>query len=841
MSGDPTSKQRSPSAAAETGAAPRSSHDPSPATRHPYVVITGNPNCGKTTLFNALTGLRAKVGNYAGVTVERKEGKLLGADGRARHSVRAEAGSKENGARGATRPAGDTPGDIRVLDLPGTYSLSPNSLDEQISRDVLMNRLPELPPPDLIVVVVDGSNLQRNLYYATQVVELGHPTIIALNMVDVAEANGHKIDETRLTGALGVPVMPVVASTGKGIPQLRQKIIAMLGDRARHSARAGAEAHEDGAHLPRRCASTAGGVTRPTDPSYRPRLFCQLPGRFRIEAMNLAELLAATFSERKLQATAEALLILTNERALASSRSHYPQQIQDVVAAARKRLDAANVDWRGAPIEWRYARVAEIQRAVTTELSPPGETFSDKLDRVLTDKIWGTLIFVAVMALMFQSIFTFAKWPMDGLQFCLDWFGGQVGQLIPRGDLNDLLVNGVIAGVGAVVVFLPQILLLFLFIGFLEDTGYMSRAAFLMDRLMSQVGLHGKSFIPMLSSYACAIPGIMATRTIETPKDRLVTILVAPLMSCSARLPVYTLLIAACIPHTKLLGFFGLQGLTMLSMYLLGTVVALLMAWVFKKTLLKGETPMLIMELPPYKLPLLRVVVRHMWDRAKLFIRRAGTVILGINILLWFLATYPKNSALEKDFETKRAALKAATVGTRSTASQIQTEIMGTRWNASLPEQQLTALATAEAGEKLRHSFAGMMGQAIEPAIAPLGFDWKIGIGIVASFAAREVFVSTMSTVYNVGNADANSPTSSLAQTLREQKRPDGTPVYTTLVAVTLMVFYVFALQCVSTVAVVRRETNSWKWPFFQWLYMGILAWVLAFVTYQGGRLLGWG
>ena len=497
---------------------------------------------------------------------------------------------------------------IRVLDLPGTYSLSPNSLDEQISRDVLMHRLPELPPPDLIVVVVDGSNLQRNLYYTTQVIELGHPTLIALNMVDVAENNGYRIDEKKLSEALGVPVMPVVASRGAGVPELRAKIIATL----------------------------------QSNPEIKPKLFCQLPGLFRIEATGLADLLAETFKERRLQATAEALLLLSNEKALASSKEHYPQKIQDAVAAARKRLEAHRIDWRGAPIEWRYARVAEIQQAATAEFAPPGETFSDKLDRILTHKIWGTLIFVGIMTLMFQSIFTFAKIPMDALQAIVNWAGNTIGRLIPPGDLNDLLVNGVIAGVGAVIVFLPQILLLFLFIGFLEDTGYMARAAFLMDRLMSKVGLHGKSFIPMLSSYACAIPGIMATRTIETPKDRLVTILVAPLMSCSARLPVYTLLIAACIPDIKILGFLKLQGLTMLAMYLLGTVVALLMAWLFKKTLLRGETPMLIMELPPYKRPLLRVVLRHMWDRSKLFVKRAGTVILGVNILLWFLATYPE-------------------------------------------------------------------------------------------------------------------------------------------------------------------------------------------------------
>jgi ferrous iron transport protein B len=719
----------------------------SPVTRHPYVILTGNPNCGKTTLFNALTGLRAKVGNYAGVTVERKEGKLLGAPGV----------------------------NIRVLDLPGTYSLSPNSLDEQISRDVLLNRLPELPPPDLIVVVVDASNLQRNLYYATQVVELGHPTLIALNMVDVAEANGQRIDEKKLAEALGVPVLPVVASNGTGVQELRAKIVAAIQN----------------------------------PPVMKPELFCQLPGLFRIEATGLADLLAATFQERRLQATAEALLLLTNEKALASSKEHYPQKIQDAVAAARKRLETHGIDWRGAPIEWRYARIAEMQQAVTSELAPPGETFSDKLDRVLTHKIWGTLIFIGIMTLLFQSIFTFAHIPMDALQAAVDWLGGVAGKLIPPGDLNSLLVNGVIAGVGAVIVFLPQILLLFLFIGFLEDTGYMARAAFLMDRLMSKVGLHGKSFIPMLSSYACAIPGIMATRTIETPKDRLVTILVAPLMSCSARLPVYTLLIAACIPDIRILSFLKLQGLTMLAMYLLGTVVALLMAWLFKKTLLKGETPMLIMELPPYKRPLLRVVARHMWDRSRLFLRRAGTVILGINILLWFLATYPRTESGVMEKQIARGA---------------------------------NPPSSAEfAGEKLRNSFAGRMGHFIEPAIAPLGFDWKMGIGIITSFAAREVFVSTMSTVYNVGSADeSESGKQALAQTLRMQTRPDGSPLYTPLLAVTLMVFYVFALQCASTVVVVRRETNSWKWPVFQWLYMGALAWILAFITWHGGHWLGW-
>ncbi len=727
----------------------------------PYIVLTGNPNSGKTTVFNALTGLRAKVGNYAGVTVERKEGRLLGA------------------------PAGSHP---RVLDLPGTYSLSPQSLDEQISRDVLLHRLPELPAPAVVIVVVDASNLQRNLYYATQVIELGYPTLLALNMVDVAAENGHQVDAAKLAGELGVPVLPLVASIGQGMAELRQAILASLA-----------------------------GTPRP-----QPRRFCELPPALETEADAIGGLLAAAFREHRSQAAAEAMLILSNEKALASSLQHYPAPIQEAVAAARRRLEAAGVDWRGVTIERRYLRVAAIQHAVTTELAPAGETFSDRLDRVLTHKAWGTIIFLAVMMLMFQSIFTFARLPMDVLQTGVDGLGHAIGRLIPAGDLNSLLVDGVVAGVGAVVVFLPQILLLFLFIGFLEDTGYMARAAFLMDRLMSKVGLHGKSFIPMLSSFACAIPGIMATRTIESPKDRLVTILVAPLMSCSARLPVYTLLIAACIPNLPVLGVLKLPGLTMLAMYLLGIISALIMAWIFKQTLLKSEPPMLIMELPPYKRPLLRVVARHMWDRSKLFLRRAGTVILGINILLWFLASYP------------RTAPAPAVPGSPHAQATYPEPA------ASLQAQR-DALDNQLAGEKLRQSFAGRLGRLIEPVIAPLGFDWKMGIGIITSFAAREVFVSTMSTVYNVGRADATpSGMTSLAQTLQSQKNPDGTPVYTPLTAITLMVFYVFALQCVSTVAIVRRETNCWKWPFFQWLYMGVLAWGLAFLTHFAGRLFGW-
>ncbi len=725
-------------------------------------MLTGNPNSGKTTVFNALTGLRARVGNYAGVTVERREGRFQGA------------------------PT-DLP--MTALDLPGTYSLSPQSLDEQIARDVLFQRLAEAPAPSVVVVVVDASNLERNLYFATQVIELGYPTIIALNMIDVAQNIGQQIDAARLGQELGVAVVPLVASTGEGIGNLRQEIVQ---------------------------------TARATAPPAPLRSFCSLPPAIAAEVDAVAQALAGTVRQPESLLRAHALLLLSDEKAAFAESPHNPMAARHAVLAARQRLESAGIDWRSAAIEARYERVAAIQKAVITQALAPAETTSDRIDRVVTHKFWGMVIFVSVMAAMFLSIFTFAQWPMDLLSGFFGFTGHLVAQAMPPGELESLLETGVVGGVGAVVAFLPQICLLFLFIGMLEDSGYMARAAFLMDRLMSKVGLHGKSFIPMLSSFACAIPGIMATRTIETPKDRLVTILVAPLMSCSARLPVYALLIGACITGGVLV-----QGLTMLSMYLLGIVVALLMAWVFKKTLLRGETPLLVMELPPYRRPVVKVVLRHMWDRSKLFLKKAGTVILGINILLWFLTSYPKHPEIARHFDLERAAVTNSVA--RRPLTKEQTNAL----------EQLNA---DEASANLQRSFAGYAGRAIAPIIAPLGFDWKMGIGILSSFAAREVFVSTMSIVYSQArHADENEKelNRKLQEILQNQKLPEGTPAYTALRAITLMVFYVLALQCVSTVAVVRRETNSWKWPLFQWVYMGILAWVFAFVTYQGGRLLG--
>jgi len=727
-----------------------------------YVVMAGNPNCGKTTLFNALTGLRAKVGNYPGVTVERKEGRLIGSP--------------------AHLP-------IQVLDLPGCYSLTPQSLDEAIARDVLLGRAPGLPPVDGVVLVVDASNLERNLYLATQVIELGHPTLVALNMIDVARQNGMEIDAAGLSQRLGVPVCPVVARTGEGVSALREQIVAML-DR--------------------------------TKPNPAPVRFRELPAAFAQEAEGLADLLQGVFPSSRYQAEAEAVLLLGDERFRPDRDTQYPAEVRQHVAAARQRLDQAGVDWRSVAIEARYRQIAQIQRAVATVVAVPEETFSDRLDRVLTHRWWGLAIFVLLMAVMFQGIFTLARYPMELIQTLINLAELGLGRLIPPGPFQDLLVKGVVRGVGAVVVFLPQICLLFFFLGVLEDSGYMARAAFLGDRIMSKLGLHGKSLIPLLSSFACAIPGIMATRTIESRRDRLVTVLVAPLMSCSARLPVYTLLIAACIPDMPVLGFLRLPGLTLLGMYALGLGVALLVAWVFKNTLLKGPAPLLVMELPPYRVPLIRTLLRHMWDRAKVFLLQAGTVILSINILLWFLASYPKNAQIEQSFQARRAALLA-----------------------SAPADLETALRTLErqqAAAQLEHSFAGQLGRLLEPVLEPLGFDWKIGVGIIASFAAREVFVSTMALMYDVEEPSGRGPgPRTLATVMQAQRRPDGTPLYTPLTGLTLMVFYVFALQCASTVAVVRRETGSWRWPLFQWFYMACLAWGMAFACRQIGRWAGLG
>ena len=451
------------------------------------------------------------------------------------------------------------------------------------------------------------------------------------------------------------------------------------------------------------------------------------------------------------------------------------------------RLESLGIDRNSVVVESRYEWIKRVCTSSVVLKRKNRNNTSDKIDRVLTHRIWGFVIFIGLMTVMFQAIFSWANIPMQMIGDLISWVDARVLQAMPAGDLRDLIVNGAIAGVGAVITFLPQILFLFLFIGFLEDTGYMARAAFIMDRLMSKVGLHGKSFIPILSSFACAIPGIMATRTIENRKDRLVTMLVSPLVSCSARLPVYALLIASFIPSKRILGVFSLPGLTLVSMYLLGLTAALAMAWLFKKTLLKSETPAFIMELPPYKMPSLKSVMLQMWERSGLFLKRAGTIILGVSIVLWFLATYPKTDS-------------------------------------------------PSPSERLDKSFAGLAGHLIEPVIRPLGFDWKVGIGLIGSILQREVFVSTMGTIYNIKDSKQESGIMSLREHMQQDVDPrTGLPTFTTLTAICLMVYYVLAMQCMSTVAVMRRETNGWKWPLFQIGYMTTLAYSVTFLVYRVG------
>ncbi|MEY2882208.1 MAG: hypothetical protein RLZZ15_4588 [Verrucomicrobiota bacterium] len=694
------------------------------AARQPVYALVGNPNCGKTTLFNALTGLKQKVANYPGVTIEKKVGTTYSQHGQP----------------------------ITVIDLPGTYSLAARSPDEAVTRDVLLGRRADTPMPDRILCIVDATNLERNLYLVHQILDLGRPVIVAVNMMDLAVKAGLNLRLSRLERELGVPVIPCEALHGKGLIDLR---LAM---------------------------------SRPELPLSRHAW--DVPTAISAAVSELQAALSSHDRKPPLIARAEALLLLTDQdsvRVAGSTPLH--ARTAEILAQWKNRWAGDGTDWAATLVNSRYAAIQKITADVVLRAGATGPNRSDKIDAVVTHPVWGWLILGSVLTLLFVSIFSFAETPMtwidDAFSALADWTRGHMGD----GDLRDLITDGAIAGVGGVVKFLPQILILFFFVGLLESTGYMARAAFMMDGLMGRVGLNGKSFIPMLSSFACAIPGVMATRTIEKPRDRLVTILVAPLMSCSARLPVYLLLISALLPSESV-PVFTKAGI-MVAMYVVGTVGAFFFAWLFKRTLLKGEPPPMMMELPPYQRPELKVVVTQMLDRAWSFIRSAGTVILGISILLWFLAAYPK-------------APEGAT------------------------KQQ-----------QIEQSFAGRAGHLLEPVIKPLGFDWQIGIGLITSFYAREVFVTTMSVVFNAESEKDKEDTKPLRDAMLTAKWPDGRPLFTPLVCVTLMIFYVFAMQCVSTLAVVKQETGGWKWPIFQTLYMTATAWLASFIVYQGGRLLG--
>jgi ferrous iron transport protein B len=743
------------------------------AQRTLTIALAGNPNAGKTTLFNSLTGLRQRVANYPGVTVERKEGFW------------------------SLTP--DAP-PARLIDLPGLYSLDAASLDEQIARDVLTGRASShTPAPDCIVVAVDATNLARNLYLVTQLLEIGRPLVVALTMFDLAARQQDvELDVTELTAALGVPVVPVVTTQRRGLDALAAAVARAAQEGASPGAgwRLSERAEEE-------IASLAKSVYGEADES-NARL-CSLAGA-RYAAM--------------IELYAEELPHDDERRAN--------------VEGARARLAANDPRWWQEPVLARYDWIERVaERAVRAKkgasAAARARTPTERIDRVVTHKILGPLVLLLVMLVVFQAIFSWAQLPMDLIDHGFGALGDAVRASMPAGLLTDLLVDGVIAGVGGVLVFLPQILLLFLFISLLEDSGYMARAAFIMDRLMRGVGLHGKAFMPLLSSFACAIPGIMATRTIENPKDRLATILIAPFMSCSARLPVYTLMIAAFFTGRKVLGVVSVGVLIIMAMYLLGIVVAVAVAWVLKHTILKSPPPPLVLELPPYRMPSAANVAQTIYQRASMFVRRAGTVILAISILLWALVTFPRADApKQNDAGATRQSTNAHESETVQPAAAASNVVEG-----ATP----TAQGSGDKGVQIRNSFAGRLGRLIEPAIKPLGFDWQMGIGLIASFAARETLVSTLSIVYNVD--DDNEQSGSLIEAVRSARRPDGRPAWTPLVAVSMMVFFVLACQCMSTVAVVKRETNSWRWPLFMVSYMLALAYVASLLTFQGGRLLG--
>jgi ferrous iron transport protein B len=694
------------------------------------VALAGNPNVGKTSLFNELTGARHKVGNYAGVTVETREGAVA-----AKWTP--------------TRP-------IVIVDLPGTYSLTPMSEDEAVAFRCLRGDIGG--PPDLVVMVVDAANLARNLYLVMQLCELGRPLILALNMMDVAAEAGVPVDPTALAKALGVPVVPTVARTGEGVAALVTAIRL---------------------HGP-------------------PGLIGSVPGdmsavRARLLAGALPAALAGFEPVRArwlLAAYAGGTLELTG----ASADERAALDAVGVAAATATAMDL---------VIGRYAEVDAVLAVIGHKVSDraPAMDRSARIDRVLTHRVWGLLIFVVVMGLLFQSIFTWAEPVMGWIETLIAWLAGLVKQAMGPGVFRDLLTEGVIAGVGNVLVFVPQIALLFLFIGLLEDSGYMARAAFLIDRLMARIGLHGKAFVPLLSGYACAIPAILGTRTISNFKDRLVTIMMIPFMSCSARLPVYVLLISAMFAADQRIGPFATGSLALLAMYTLSTVSALAVGAIYKRTLLKSPTPPLVLELPPYRLPRVRNTVLHVYDRTKDFVRDAGTIILAMTVILWALLSFPKPPE-----EARQVDPIEVHAGAEPTP--------------------------------IEYSIGGRIGKAFEPALTPMGQDFRMGIAILGSFSAREVFVSTLGLVYGIEADDEDNVP--LRTALRTARTPEGKPRYTPLSAVALMVFFVYACQCMSTLAVVRRETRSWRWPLLMFTSMTALAYVMAVLVFQVGRLLGY-
>ncbi|REK10915.1 MAG: ferrous iron transport protein B [Planctomycetota bacterium] len=735
------------------------------------VALIGNPNTGKSTLFTALAGVRQRVGNYPGVTVEKKVGSMRLGERR-----------------------------CELVDLPGTYSLAPRSPDEMVAVDVLLSRRGDVAGVDAVISIVDATNLERNLYLVGQVLEMGLPTIVALNMVDLARARGLTIDVERLREQLGVPVVELQANRGVGVNDLKRVLAESV----------------DAPAARNRVSPFPEAFQRETEHVQT------LWSRSDAKSENGREPLPRYLAERLLLDTSGYLQnTLTSQAADARAGEE--------LLAARKRLAEAGCAVPAVEAQCRYRWVAEVLDGVVTRPSQRVEIVGDRVDRLLTHKVWGTLVFALLMLLVFSSVFIFADPLMGMIDEAIGALGGVAEAALPPGPVESLVVDGVIGGVGSVLIFLPQILFLFFFLAVLEDCGYMARAAYLMDKLMVRVGLSGKSFIPLLSSFACAIPGVMATRVIENRRDRLTTILVAPLMSCSARLPVYAILIGAFIPATTMLEFIPLQGLTLFSMYLLGMVTAAVVALVLKRTLLRGPTPPFVMELPNYKWPSPRMVLYRMGERGWAFVRRAGTLILAVSILVWAASSYPHNAAeVDERLEPRREALETQLA--ELDVSSPQREGV---------EEQLVEVENEIAAVYQRESILGHMGRAIEPVVRPLGWDWRIGCAVIASFPAREVVMGALGVIYNLGgdlDVGAASDQDRLGARMRAAEWDDtGEPVYNVPVALSIMVFFALCAQCAATLVIIRRETNSWRWPVFTFVYMTTLAYGAALVTYQVG------
>jgi ferrous iron transport protein B len=764
------------------------------------IALAGNPNSGKTTIFNALTGLRQKVANYPGVTVEKKTGRCR----------------LPNGAI------------ANVIDLPGTYSLISRSPDEQVAMEVLRGLRGDTPAPDVVVVVVDASNLARNLYLVSQLIEMGKPLVVALNMMDVAQRRGLNISPQRLQKQLGVPVIPVVGHKRQGIAQLKAALL-----------------QAEVAPLPD----------------------WPLPTEMREEVTVVGGALAILSEEHSLdqdKAIAERLLIGDRARDLQEIWKREP--VASLLDHANRRLSAAGIDPMQADIEAHYRWIDVVAAGslvpacerlagagpVLDYETPKKATLTDRVDGILVHRFWGLLIFAFIMGTLFVTIFWLAQPIMNGMQNGILLIGHWLTHALPEGPLKSLLNDGVIGGVGTVISFVPQIALLFMFLAILEDTGYLARAAFLMDKLLARVGLHGKSFIPLLSSFACAIPGIMATRTIENRRDRLATILIAPFMSCSARLPVYALLIGAFFASFGALAQAGI----MLACYALGILAAVATAWVFKRSLLKGGATTFILELPSYKLPQISQVARQVWINAGKFVTKAGTTILAFSIVLWALAYYPRlpgaranaiSAKVQSDPAARHTALMRLAsehpipmdAGMPLPDAPVRPfdDVVSSYFPKGQIQERIDKEATnAVAAAQSEYSFAGRLGHWMEPGLRPLGFDWKMGIGLIGAFAARETFISTMGITYAVGDP-GESGTQSLQSAMRGDHYANGNPVWTPLVAVSLLVWFVLALQCMSTIAITRRETGGWRWPIFMVVYMNVLAYAGSLVVYQAGLL----